>query len=186
MFTDEYKDNFAKYHEAIKELEEIIDNIKDKNVSKIFNLLYLNVVSAFDCLVCDIILTYVCSSEDKFIKYVNCIADNKLKECLSCIDTTNPAECFSYGRFQQKTFDSIMHSSYCRAQELERITKQLFGKEMKFQNTDIIELFYHRHLLAHRNGYKKDGSNLHKTESDVKKAIITMNSFVEELETIIS
>ena len=173
-FQDVYKD----YNERINDIKEVINlDVELNKHQEILNrLFYINIVASLDTFVADIIVTKVIESEDTFCRYYNSIYLNK-----DTRESLNTMQKKQIGKWEQKIIERIMEKSYVNIKTIKSVLNDLFHIIVIDKDDKMGSHFCKRHLLAHKNGRKKNGKYLVFSQNDLSTLISDSNEFVEQI-----
>lgn len=174
------EDNYEEYKCRIDEIYELtkIEDLSANTKQILFRQVYLGIVAAVETFVCDTILSKLSNSKDAFCKYINekklyKISDT-IKEDLDRMWNKN-----EMGNAEQKVFDHVLKESYCDINKIKLIYKRLFKISICDINGKMKRHFQKRHLIAHKNGRKKNGEIDILCEKDIDGLISDTNGFVK-------
>lgn len=85
------------------------------------------------------------------------------------------------GDAEQKVFDNVLKVSYSNIDTIKSIYSQLFGISICDTNGKMKKHFMVRHVLAHRNGRKKEGCLYEFSKTEITALIEDANAFVKQI-----
>lgn len=85
------------------------------------------------------------------------------------------------GDAEQKVFDYVINTSYSNIRKIELIYKLLFGVAICDTDDRMKQHFNDRHIIAHKNGRKKNGEIAILTEKDIDGLILDANMFIKQI-----
>ncbi len=85
------------------------------------------------------------------------------------------------GNSEQNVFDNVLKESYSSISRIKTTNTKLFGISICDTNGDMNKHFRIRHVIAHRNGRKKDSGLYEFTLRDIDNLINDANGFVKQI-----
>ncbi len=161
-----YLDCYNEYTDAINALIKLTDSVSnlDKNIeSTLYKMIYLNVISALDALICSILLVRLVRNETAFNVYADKMFSKSLKQKLEKLKLENRE-----GKREQLIIENILKTSFTSNDTIKDAMK-IAGFDIS--NVDLgsmSEHFKNRHILVHRNGKRKDGEYMIISDKELK------------------
>ena len=176
MFCKTYDDCKEEFSIKIKEVEKLLSLSGTVDAEDVKNLLLrlsiVQVISAMDTFIADIILTKITNDEASFYKYA------------FAFDLKSEKDSGISPKAEQKVIDGVLRRSFMKKQNIQEAFGVLFSADLKI-GKDIEDLIANRNLLVHRCGRKKDGSYVEYSHEEVSKAIQIVEDFVEQVLDVI-
>lgn len=171
-----FHDVYDDYLERIGDIKEVIDlDVKSNKHQKILNrMYYMSIVASVDTFVSDIIVTKVIESKETFHEYYNsrALPKNK-KDALSELYGNN-----QIGKWEQDIIEFIMRKSYANFKAIKGAFNDLFNVTINDKDNKMETHFHNRHIIAHKNGRKKNDEYLVFLQEDLFELIEDSNKFV--------
>ncbi len=176
------EDNYKEYQCRIAEIYELtkIKDISEKTKQILFRQVYMGIVAAVETFVCDTILSEISNSKEAFCNYINNKELYKISDTLKG-DLNRMWDKNEMGNAEQKVFDHVLKESYCDIKKIKSIYKNLLKISICDVNGKMKQYFRKRHLIAHKNGRKKDGEMDILNKSDIDGLISDANEFVKQI-----
>lgn len=145
---------------------------------------YLGIIAAVDTFVCDTILTKIAGSKESFFTYFQEFIlarcnDKESKQKLYALERMWDDN--EMGNSEQNVFDNVLKESYSSISRIKTTYTKLFGISICDTNGDMNKHFRIRHVIAHRNGRKKDSGLYEFTLRDIDNLINDANGFVKQI-----
>ncbi|WP_285827822.1 HEPN domain-containing protein [Bacteroides acidifaciens] len=181
IFCKTIDDCFISFSEKINEIITLINlnDISPITRQTLYRLSVVSIVASLDTLVSDIILYAATKNRNFFLNAINTLAPpNQAKNLLErilrmwCDNAIDSAE--------QDVINLILRKSYSSLHEIKTILKTLFNVSINncINIEHIIEL---RHLIAHRNGRKKDGHTIELSKDELLSTISDIDCFANDI-----
>ena len=172
MFCKTYDDCEEEFRLRIKEVEKLLslsETIDSKGVKNLLlRLSIVQVISAMDTFIADIILTKITNDEASFYKYA------------FAFDLKEEKDKVISPKAEQKVIEGVLRRPFMKKQNIQEAFNVLFGVDLKI-GKDVEDLITTRNLLVHRCGRKKDGSYVEYSLEDVGKVIQIVEGFVKQV-----
>lgn len=169
---------FDEFYNGLNEVEEIAKTInKDNNLrDSIMKLLYINVITCFDVLVCSLILSNIIRDEALFFHYYEHMISKSDKALFSKYLIEN-----NRGGWEKEIVSRIMKVSYCSIKTIKDAFKAM-KKPIPNDSGKVIEKhFQNRHILIHRNGKMRNNKVLKVDKALLEKEMSDIKHFAEQL-----
>lgn len=181
-----YSDCYKEYQDRIADAIELttISNTSQKVEQILLRQIYLSIIASVDTFICDTILTKVTSNKADFYTYFQKQIQSKGTEAAKAQrqDALNKMwNNNEMGNAEQMIFDNVLKVSYTNIDRIKLIYKQLFSISICDTNGKMKEHFMIRHVLAHRNGRKKDGHLYEFSKTEITTLIEDANAFVKQI-----
>lgn len=136
-------------------------------------LVQAGVFASLDTFVLDCILSKVLNDEDCF----KCFAAKILRVQTPDIECSRDERI----KWEHDTIDEILKKSYCNIDTIKNVFKHLYNVSLTDKDGHVKEYILTRHLIAHRNGRKKDGSIVNISKSEICEIICNVSDFVDQI-----
>lgn len=165
---NQYKNSISGY---ILLLEESLSD-KD-NVQTLLKLVHTGVLASLDTFVLDCILSKVLNDEDSFKSFAaKILKDKKVDE-----ERTRDNRI----KWEHDTIYNILTKSYSNIKTIKNVFKLLYKVSLTDKGGLVKEHIHIRHLIAHRNGRRKDGSIVNISKSEINAIICNISDFVNQI-----
>lgn len=180
-FEQDYKD-YQNRIEDIKELLRLLEYASERQKKTLLRLAYGNVLTAFDSYIGDTILSKITHDKDSFQAYQeSCIKSKDLRTRLQKMWDENTID-----NAEQEVIDKVLTKSYCNMSNINKAYSAIFDNvTIEDKDNKMAGYFKKRHLIFHRNGKKKDGTYVPKSEEEIIKLIEDTNAFVKLINDMI-
>ncbi len=178
FFSNTIDDCFASFTNRINEVMELLErnDVNQPTQQILYRLSIVSVVAALDTLISDLVLYIATKSRDAFLKTINSIGIpaknnvNLIERILRmwCDNAIDSAE--------QEVVDHILRKSYSSMTEIKNTLKLLYDISIS-KDDNIEQIIKARHLIAHRNGRKKDGNMIVFSKDETISMINRINDF---------
>lgn len=186
FFHKTYDDCYKEYQDRVVDAVELttISNVSQKVEQILLRQVYLSIIASVDTFICDTILTKITSNKEDFYTYFQEQIQSKgteeakqqRQEALDRMWINN-----EMGNAEQKVFDNVLKISYANIDTIKSIYKQIFGISVCDIDGKMRKHFFARHVLAHRNGRKKDGQLYEFSKNEIMDLIADVNAFVKQI-----
>ncbi|MDD6472217.1 MAG: hypothetical protein PUF62_04175 [Bacteroidales bacterium] len=159
FFSNTIDDCFASFMNRINEVRELLErnDVNQPTQQILYRLSIVSAVAALDTLISDLVLYIATKSREAFLKTVKSIGIpaknnvNLIERILRmwCDNAIDSAE--------QEVVDHILRKSYSSMTDIKNTLTLLYDISMP-NDDNMEEIIRARHLIAHRNGRKKDGN----------------------------
>jgi len=168
-------DAYDQFRKSISEFKHLLNEqlSDERNAQTLFNLVHTGVLASLDTFVLDCILSKVLNDENTFNDFASKILKDKNVDAERSRDERI--------KWEHKTIDEILKKSYCNIGTIKDVFKLLYKVSVTDKNGLVKEQIINRHLIAHRNGRKKDGSIIKINQSDISKIISDVSGFVDQI-----
>lgn len=165
------------YDDALKLFEKSINDIDhlynaQKNIDDLPSLanrqILLSSVAAFEVFITDIYIIKALSSPSVFASFAN-------KFYSKHIQAPNPYSEYSISEWEHKILEAIIKEPKANVQSIIDRIKNLYKINIHTQAKTLENHFYNRHLIAHKNGLKIDGSFIQISDSE----LLTLNNDIK-------
>ncbi|MBD5256664.1 MAG: hypothetical protein HDS50_03405 [Bacteroides sp.] len=173
---------FSSFEEKLSEVVELLKN-NDVHVptrQNLYRLALLSAVAALDTLISDLILFISTKDRSCFLKIIGHLGLNS-KKCFQLMTRINKMWCDNaIDSAEQNVISLILRKSYSSIEDIKDILKDIYGISVS-SSEDLKEIIEMRHLIAHRNGRRKDGTNIDLTKDALIAKIGVIRDFSEQL-----
>lgn len=168
-------DAYAQFNKNISEYKLLLsESLKEEsNTQTLFKLVHTGVLASLDTFVLDCILSKVLNDEYCFKGFASKILKDKT------VDRERTRE--ERINWEHETIDEILKKSYSNIKTIKDVFTLLYNVSLIDKNGLVNDHIYVRHLIAHRNGRKKDGSIININKSEIKEIISNVFDFVEQI-----
>lgn len=168
-----------------EKLAEVVDLLKYNDVypptkQNLYRLTLLSAVASLDTLITDLILYISTKDRSCFLKIIGHLGLSS-NRCFQLMTRINQMWCDNIiDSAEQEVINLIMRKSYSSLDKIKNIFKDIYSISISspIELKEIIEM---RHLIAHRNGRRKDGSNIELTKESLIAKIAVIREFSEQL-----
>lgn len=168
-----------------EKLAEVVDLLKYNDVypptgQNLYRLTLLSAVASLDTLITDLILYISTKDRSCFLKIIGHLGLSS-KRCFQLMARINQMWCDNIiDSAEQEVINLILRKSYSSLDEIKIIFKDIYSISISspIELKEIIEM---RHLIAHRNGRRKDGTNIELTKESLIAKIAVIREFSEQL-----
>ena len=177
-FNQDYEDYLQKMS-GIKEVLNLLAIATEKQKQELLLMAYGSVFTALDTFVADTILTKITHDKESFKIYISLLSKKereKLQNRLNRMWEYN--EC---GDAEQQVINNVLTTSFCNIMRIKDVYQKVFNVSIGDNGGKMKRYFHNRHLIIHRNGKKKDGTNILKSEEEVYVLINDVSSFVKQI-----
>lgn len=165
-------DQFSKSISSYKLLlnEHLLD---EGNAQTMFKLVHTGVLASLDTFVLDCILSKVLNDEIVFKSFASIILDDETAD----VERSRNERI----KWEHETIDEILKKSYSNIGTIKDVFKVLYNISLTDKDGLVKDYIRIRHLIAHRNGRKKDGSIIKVNKADINKIISDVSGFVDQI-----
>ena len=145
----------------------------------------VSLVASLDTFVSDLVLYRATKDKDSFISVVNTlnVSANKKIDLLTRIirmwDTN------AIDSAEQEVIDFVLRNSYSSLDEIKKFLRLLYAVTIQ-DNDNVKNIIKLRHLIAHRNGRKKDGTIITLSKENITDYIRHIDNFVQSIYNMIT
>lgn len=187
FFSRTIDDCFSSFDSKIEEVIDLIAH-NDTHVHTRQNLYRLSIVStvaALDTLISDLILFISTKDKDCFLKIIGHLglSANSLFKLMKRI-IHMWCDC-AIDSAEQDVIALILRKSYSSLKEIQTILKDLYGITIP-KDVTVEEIITLRHIIAHRNGRRKDDTVLEFSKDELLSNITQIKDFAYSIKTLIS
>lgn len=185
FLRNSYDDCYAEYRQRITDITELSKiQCCQHTMQILLRQVYLGIIAAVDTFVCGTILTKIAGSKESFFTYFQEFIlarcnDKESKQKLYALERMWDDN--EMGNSEQNVFDNVLKESYSSISRIKTTYTKLFGISICDTNGDMNKHFRIRHVIAHRNGRKKDGGLYEFTLRDIDNLINDANGFVKQI-----
>lgn len=168
-------DAYEQFHKSISEYKLLLDEelSDESNVQTMLKLIHIGVVASLDTFVLDCILSKVLNDEASFKSFVTTILG---KKNVNAKRSRNERI-----MWEHKMIDRIITKSYSNIETINRVFDLMYNVSLTDQDKSVETHIFNRHLIAHRNGRKKDGSIVNISKSEINTIICNISDFVDQI-----
>ena len=165
-----YEDVHNNYKERIGNIKEIIDlHIEsEKHQDILYRMFYMNIITSLETFISDIVVTKTTRTLKDMQTYATQIAKNRLKKSLGA-------------KWEQDIMEFAIRQPYSNIDHIINDLKVLFNVSFFDIEDKIDNHFYHRHLLAHKNGRQKDNEYFTPTKETLFNLIKDTDNFANQI-----
>lgn len=173
-----YKDVHDDYKERIKSVTEIIDlQIESEEHRDIlYRMFFMNIITSLETFVSDIIITKIISSLESMEAHVSQLK----KQDQEKLDKKIGAD------WEQELIRLAMEKAYSNIDTIKEDLKLHFNISITDTKGKVKIHIKNRHLLAHKNGRRKDNDYFTPTKNNLLDLINDTNQFAEQIYTKVS
>lgn len=185
FLRNSYDDCYAEYRQRITDITELSKiQCCQHTMQILLRQVYLGIIASVDTFVCDTILTKIAGSKESFFTYFQEFIlarcnDKESKQKLYALERMWDDN--EMGNSEQNVFDNVLKESYSSISRIKTTYTKLFGISICDTNGDMNKHFRIRHVIAHRNGRKKDSGLYEFTLRDIDNLINDANGFVKQI-----
>lgn len=165
-----YDDALELFEKSINDIEHLYN--AQKNIDDLPSLanrqILLSSVAAFEVFITDIYIIKALSSPSVFASFANKFYSKQ-------IQAPNPYSEYSISEWEHKILETIIKEPKANVQSIIDRIKHLYKINIHTQAKTLENHFYNRHLIAHKNGLKKDGSFIEVSDSE----LLTLNNDIK-------
>ena len=168
-------DAYDLFYKNISEIKLLLDErlLDEGNTKTMFKLAHTGVMASLDTFVLECILSKVLNDEDSFKRFAATILkDESVYKQRSREDRI---------KWEHETIEEILQKSYSNIKTIKNVFKQLYNISLTDKDGLVKDHIRLRHLIAHRNGRKKDGSTIGISKSEINEAIREVSDFVDQI-----
>lgn len=175
IFHISIADAYSHYNESISEYKLLLDEcLSDEGkIQTLLKLVHTGVLASLDTFVLDCILCKVLNDE----ACIKSFAETILKDKSAYSERTRDERI----KWEHYTIDKILKKSYSNIDTIKDVFKLLYNVSLTDNEGRVKEYIFIRHLIAHRNGRKKDGSIVKISKSEVCTMISNVSDFVDQM-----
>lgn len=168
-------DAYNQYNKSISEYKLLLDErLSDiGNAQTLLKLIQTGVLASLDTFVLDCILCKVLNNEDSFKSFAAKILNDKT------VDEERTRE--NRILWEHDTINNILKKSYSNIKTIKDVFELLYKVTLNDKDGRVKEHIHIRHLIAHRNGRKKDGSIVNISKSEINTIICNISDFVDQI-----
>lgn len=173
---------FRSFEEKLVEILEFIthNDVYPKTSQILYRLSLLSTVAAMDTLISDLILYISTKNRSCFLKIIGHLGLNS-KKCHKLMERINKMWCDNtIDSAEQEVVNLILRKSYTSIKDVNEIFKDIYEVSIN-SNDDLDDIMTMRHLIAHRNGRRKDGSSIELTKEELLSKISVIQKFSEQI-----
>lgn len=174
-------DVYSNFIDKIGDIKEVIafDKPNSKIEGIINRLSYVSIVAAMETFMCDTLLVFVVNNEDMYNKAICYFQENSSDSEQEKIQKFKKDKKIT--ELEQFVIEKIMHEAFSNIPIIKKIFKAIAGKSVQNTNGIMNNILLTRHLIAHKNGRKKDGEYIVVTIDDLETVINNISSFVKSI-----
>lgn len=175
IFHMSIADAYNQYRKSISEYKLLLnENFSDEaKAQAMFKLVHTGVLASLDTFILDCILSKVLNDEDSFKGFASKILKDKTADA----ERTREERI----KWEHDTIDKILKSSYSNMDTIRDVLKLLYNVSLTDKNGHVKVHIYVRHLIAHRNGRRKDGSIISISTKEINEIICNVSDLVEQI-----
>lgn len=173
---------FVSFEEKIVEAVELLEHndVYPPTRQNLYRLTLLSVVASLDTLISDLILYISTKDRSCFLKTIGHLGLSS-KRCFQLMARINQMWCDNIiDSAEQEVINLILRKSYSSLDEIKNILKDIYSLSI-ISPVGLKEIIEMRHLIAHRNGRRKDGTNIDLTKETLIAKIAVVKEFSEQL-----
>lgn len=182
FFGKNQHDCFIYFDNKINEVLELLEHndVFLPTQQNLYRLSIVSTVAALDTLISDLVLYVATKDRNAFLKTIDSIGftardSAKLMErilrmwCDNAIDSA-----------EQEVVNRVLQKSYSSMSEIKNTLKTLYDISIPKDN-NIEHIIHLRHLIAHRNGRKKDGTVIELSRDETFSMINQIKNFAHSI-----
>lgn len=168
-------DAYEQFCKSISEYKLLLNEqlLDEGNAQTMFKLVHTGVLASLDTFVLDCILSIVLNDEVVFRNFASTILDDETAD-----DERSRNERI---KWEHETIDEILKKSYSNIDTIKDVFKLLYRVSLIDKDGLVKKHIRIRHIIAHRNGRKKDGSIIKINKADINKIISDVSGFVDQI-----
>ena len=168
-------DAYGQFRKSISEYNHLLnEQLSDEgNTQTMLKLVHTGVLASLDTFVLDCILSIVLNDEDSFKSF----AAKILRDQTVDIERSRDDRI----KWEHNTIDEILQKSYSNIDTIKKVFKLLYNVSLTDKGGLVKAHIRIRHLLAHRNGRKKDGSIIEISKSEINELVCNVSGFVDQI-----
>lgn len=174
-------DVYLNFTEKISDIRELLalEMTNDKTKGIINRLSYVSIVAAMETFICDTLLVFIVRDEDIYNKSICYIQEKS-----SYSEKEKIQKMLEKGlntELERYIIDEIMKKPFSRIDIIKEMFKYIIDISVHNVNGVMNSILYNRHLIAHKNGRKKDGSYIKIEIDDLETVITDISTFVKTI-----
>lgn len=168
-------DAYDQFNKSISEYKQLLsERLSDEgNAQTLFILVHTGILASLDTFVLDCILSKVLNDEDSFKIFAAKILKDK-----TVYSERNREERILW---EHDTIDEILKKSYSNISTIKNVFKLLYKVSLTDKDGYVKEHILVRHLIAHRNGRKKDGGKINISRTEIRQIMTNVYDFVGQI-----
>lgn len=173
---------FVSFEEKLAEVVELLthNDVYPPTRQNLYRLTLLSAVASLDTLITDLILYISTKDRSRFLKIIGHLGLSS-KRCFQLMARINQMWCDNIiDSAEQEVINLILRKSYSSIDEIKDILKDMYSISVN-PPTGLKEIIEIRHLIAHRNGRRKDGTIIELTKDSLIAKISVISEFSEQL-----
>lgn len=182
FFSNSLKDCLDFFSMRISEVVKLtaIEATSPEIQQILFRQSIVSIVASLDTFISDLVLYQATKDKESFITIASTLSipANKKVDFLTRI--IRMWENNAIDSAEQEVIDSVLRNSYSSFDEIKKMLKLLYAIKIP-DNDNIKNIISIRHLIAHRNGRKKDGAIIALSKEDVTDYIKYINNFAQSI-----
>ncbi len=164
-----YKQRLTEICEVIKKVSEW----KAPEKALVYKMAYVNILTALDAFICNILIARSVTDEKRFIQLTNSIAPRAKKEMWQRMRDRG-----ELGEWEQDAIRQVLEKSFINSETIDKSFKMVRFIRLEYDRKEADRFFRIRHVIVHRNGKQRDD-----TELDVSYQLLA--DLVTECHTIV-
>lgn len=173
---------FVSFEEKLVEVVELLNHndVYPQTRQNLYRLTLLSAVASLDTLISDLILYISTKDRSCFLKIISHLGLNSTR-CFQLMARINQMWCDNIiDSAEQEVINLILRKSYSSPDEIKKNLKDIYNISVIFP-IGLKEIIEMRHLIAHRNGRRKDGTNIELTNEILIAKIEVIKEFAKQL-----
>ena len=173
---------FDSFENKLTEVIQLLEynDVYPPNSAQLYRLVLLSAVASLDTLISDLVLYISTKDRTYFLNVIGHLVLSS-KKCFQLMTRINKMWCDNIiDSAEQEVINLILKKSYTSLDEIKDILKDIYGIAVNFPK-GLSEIITIRHLIAHRNGRRKDGNNIELTKENLLSMVEVIREFVAQL-----
>ena len=149
------------YKQRLSEICEVIKKVSDWDAAEktlVYKMVYVNILTALDAFICNILLTRSVQEEHLFEGLANSIAPKGTRERWKRLRENGKV-----GEWEQDAIRQVMEKSFINSNTIDESFKMVRYDRLDYDRAVADKFFRIRHIIVHRNGRQKDDKELEVT-----------------------
>lgn len=157
------------YKKRLAEICEVIKKVSDWDATEkalVYKMAYVNILTALDAFICNILLTRSVQEEHLFEGLANSIAPKGTRERWKRLRENGQV-----GEWEQEAIRQVMEKSFINSNTIDESFKMVRYDRLDYGRVEADKFFRIRHVIVHRNGRQKDDKELEVTYQLLAKLV---------------